>query len=96
MSIYHSIFDLMLNKWIIFNNEDYQKGKIIKISTAWIDYLNTYQLSITIGFDQNKTKIVRIPLDNDSEDYYIKFLRGSLGVLFDSEEEFKEYKKNPN
>ncbi|MBD0403853.1 MULTISPECIES: hypothetical protein [unclassified Flammeovirga] len=90
MSIYRSLFDLMLGKWIRFNNKDYPSGKIIKINSAWIDYLNTYQLSITIEQSTKETSIVRIPLENDSEDFYIKFLRGSLGTLFDSDRELED------
>ncbi|KXX67372.1 hypothetical protein AVL50_27125 [Flammeovirga sp. SJP92] len=80
----------MLGKWILFNNKDYPSGKILQIKAAWIDYLNTYQLSVTIEQIEQNTIIVRIPLENNDEDYYIKLLRGSLGVLFDSKEEFEE------
>ncbi|NME67722.1 hypothetical protein [Flammeovirga aprica] len=90
MSIYHSLFDLMLGKWMLFHNKNYPSGKILKITTAWIDYLNTYQLSITIQQTEQESTLVRIPLEYDSEDYYIKLLRGSLGVLFDSKEELDE------
>ncbi|MBB6461542.1 hypothetical protein [Flammeovirga kamogawensis] len=84
MAIYNTIFDLMLNKWIQFNNKDLPTGKIISITTAWIDYLNTYQLTIRVEDVNKEIHNIRINLENDSEDYYIKLLRGSIGKMSDS------------
>ncbi|OHX65908.1 hypothetical protein [Flammeovirga pacifica] len=91
MSVYHSILDLLKNKWILFSSPDYPSGKIKDLNILWADYLECYQLQMTIMLFNSSEVKIRIPLENDNEEYYIKLLRGSLGILFDKEEELRKH-----
>ncbi|MBB3699023.1 hypothetical protein KMW28_08380 [Flammeovirga yaeyamensis] len=91
MSTYTSILDLLINKWILFSSPDYPSGKIKSLNILWSDYVENYQLQLTMElFNQTEVQI-RIPLENNDEEFYIKLLKGSLGIIFDSEEELRKY-----
>ncbi|WP_281615841.1 hypothetical protein [Flammeovirga sp. SubArs3] len=81
----------MIDKWIVFNNTDLPTGKIKEITIVWANYLKTYQLQIRVQLFNKSSTVIRIDLENNSEDYYIQLLRGSIGVFFDNETEVRDY-----